>query len=221
MEGCIATIPPNWPPSAVTAARCTAGETVVRTRRRRLGVAVASTRVPPRLCAAASSSPPGVPRRRASSASSSPLTPTIAFARHAFGFERCAPCGRDRPDGARRPRSRPRRAARLRCPRVRAPRLRRARCRRGPAASRARGSVVWRLSSSPGCRPGNASERDQAIRVPRAAALHRQREVARERSEQARLHAHRAPRRHRADAAGLAGHLHASRGTVAVVSAPW
>ena len=29
-----------------------------------------------------------------------------------------------------------------------------------------RGSVVWRVSRSPGRRPGNASERDQAIRVP-------------------------------------------------------
>ena len=48
-----------------------------------------------------------------------------------------------------------------------------ARCRRGPAASRAAAALVRRLSSSPGRRPGNASERDHAMRVPVAGALRR------------------------------------------------
>ncbi len=72
VDGSIATIPPYWPPSAVTAACWIAGETELRTGGAARGGTDASTRSP------ASSSPPGDPLRRSSSASSTPLTPTVA-----------------------------------------------------------------------------------------------------------------------------------------------
>ena len=53
-----------------------------------------------------------------------------------------------------------------------------------------RGRAVRRLSSSPGRRPGNASERDQAMRVPSPPSTTVDREVERERAEQAGVHAH-------------------------------
>ncbi len=74
LAGSNATTPPNCPPRASTAARCTPGEMVVRTAPPGFASTLAST-LPP-----ASSSPPGVPRRRSSRANSRPLVPTIASA---------------------------------------------------------------------------------------------------------------------------------------------
>ena len=161
------TIPPSWPPSAVTAARCSVGETVVRTggagcgrgggehtrSRQQLAAGGAAQAIVERQLEAAE------PDDRLSAG-----TPCASSAwRRAAGH---------RPDGAehRVGGDAQRRVAGALRPSARRGRrpagFRPARCRRAPAASRARGSEVSRLSSSPGRRPGNASERDHAMRGP-------------------------------------------------------
>ena len=217
VAGAIATIPPSWPPRAVTAACCTDGDTVVRTALAAFGVAVASTRAPVLAPAfvlvpppSASSSPPGVPRRLASSASSRPLTPTIAFAgtpsasnscRRAAGIGPTVPTTAlaNEPSGeARWPAS------------TAAPSASTVPSRASSVARRGQRRVARQPLAG-----AQARERERARPGDprsRAAALHRQREVAGERSEQARLYPHR--HRHRAarGAAGLAGHAQAGRG---------
>ncbi len=98
--GCIATTPPSCPPSAVTAARCTAGEIVVRTAGAAFGTAVASTRV----AAPERARGQQFAARRAAQA----VVQRLLDAAHAddrvrgdaFGFQlRCA-CGRDGSDFA-------------------------------------------------------------------------------------------------------------------------
>ena len=166
VDGCIATIPPSCEPSAVTAARCSRGETVVRTAGAGRGATDASTRGPGP--APASSSP------RGSSQTVIERSLEAAHAddrvrRHPFGFKRLASRGRDRADRSRAPRSPlpKRRAAILPGGRsLRGAALGAARTLPSRASSVARrGSPVCRLSSSPSRRPGKASERDHATRA--------------------------------------------------------
>ena len=127
--------------------------------------AAARTRPP------ANSSPPAIPRRRSSNASSRPLSPTLASA----GTPSASSSWRlDAGAGPTVPTSD---SAALPSGELRVTSL--ASVGSGPCPlsastlpSRAssvarRGRLVSRLSASPGRRPGNASDRDHAIRVPR------------------------------------------------------
>ena len=165
MEGSIATIPPSWPPSAVTAALLHGGgDRACAPARRRARGGVGEQRAARRAARRR-----GVPRRRSSSASSRPLRPDdrVARARPALrgALARAAGTGPTVPSTA--PASFPeRRAARRFAERGDAVGFPRARCRRARAASRggaASGAAAERLA---GAQPGKASERDHCTRRP-------------------------------------------------------
>ena len=206
MRGSSATTPPSWPPSAVTAARCTLGEIVVRTACAGCGDGVASTRAPAEQLAAGRSA------QATSSARSRPLVPTIACGGHALRFQRCA---REPGIGPTSPITALATAAERRAARAAARfvgrGLRRAPSRRAPAASRAAAASVRRVSGSPARRPGNASERDHAIRGPPSAPLASFSAKSSESvPEQARVDAHRNRDAPAGGAARAAGHAQAA-----------
>ena len=206
LEGAIATIPPNWPPSAATAARCSAGETVLRTGGAGWGATEASTRVP------ASSSPPGAPAQAVVERPLEAAHADVRVGRHPFGFERLAAGGAESGRRCPPPRSPLPRAASFGGPGARG-RAFRAFGEHGPVAGQQRRPPRQRGVAREQLTRTQAGERERArpgdALAFAAFACDLQLEVERQRAEQVGAHAHRHRDQAARDVVRLAGDPHA------------